>query len=213
MIKLIIFDLSGVIGNAEEPIYLEKFAKKYDISLDELKKIYYACLEKSEKNEIPLREVWEKTLNKFNIKGNYKNYAEEMMDLKEFDKEALDFIFKLKKSYKTAYFTNYAEEYWKIHEKLIDLSKYFDFGVVSYKIGSRKPEPKGFKAIMRHFKAKPRETIFIDDTEKNLKNAKELGIKTIHFRSLRQLKNELKKLNVKSWLYSRTKSILADKLI
>ena len=31
MIKLIIFDLSGVVGNAEEPIYLEQFAKKHNI--------------------------------------------------------------------------------------------------------------------------------------------------------------------------------------
>ena len=61
MIKLIVFDLSGVIGNNEEPLYLEKFAKKCKISLEELEKIYYAYLQKSERNDIPLRKVWEKT--------------------------------------------------------------------------------------------------------------------------------------------------------
>ena len=196
MIKLIVFDLSGVIGNNEEPLYLEKFAKKCKISLEELEKIYYAYLQKSERNDIPLRKVWEKTMDKFNIKGNYKKYVKEMMSLKKFNKKVLDFVLKSRKKYKTAYFTNYAEEYWKIHEKMIDLSKYFDFGVVSYKIGSRKPELKGFKVIMKHFKVKPDETVFLDDSEKNLKNAKGIGISTIHYKNLKQLKSQLRNLEV-----------------
>src|SRR3989338_3159318 len=106
MIKLVIFDLSGVIGNAEESIYLEKFAEKHGISLGELEKIYYSFLEKSERGEIPLKDVWEKTLNKFNIKGNYKNYVREMMNMKRFNEKMLGFALSLRKNYKTAYFTN-----------------------------------------------------------------------------------------------------------
>ena len=196
MIKLIIFDLSGVVGNAEEPVYLEQFAKKNSIQLDELEGIYYEYLKKSERGEIPLRVVWEKTMEKFGISGNYKDYVKEMMKLKKFDGKVLDFVLKLRKEYKTAYFTNYAEEYWEVHETMIDISKYFDFGVVSCKIGSRKPEPKGFKVIMEHFDVKPEETVFLDDSEKNLANAKEIGISTIHFKNLGQLKAEFKKIGI-----------------
>jgi HAD superfamily hydrolase (TIGR01509 family) len=194
MIKLIIFDLSGVISNAEEPIYLEKFAEDLNVNLEELQKIYFEYLEKSERGEIPLSVVWGKTLEKFNIQGDYKEFVKDMMSLKEFNKDVLEFVLGLRKKYKMAFFTNYAEEYWKIHETLIDLSRYFDFGVVSYQIGSRKPEVKGFKKIIEHFDVKPEETVFLDDSEKNLKNAKEMGINTVHYKGLERLKGELEKI-------------------
>ena len=43
---------------------------------------------------------------------------------------------------------------------------------------------------------KPEEIIFIDDGEKNLKAPAELGIKTIHFKEVNQLIDDLKQLGV-----------------
>jgi len=193
MIKLIIFDLSGVVANAEEPIYLEQFAKKHNIPLEKLEEVYFSYLKPSERNEIPLSKVWENTLKAFNIKGNYKVFIKEMMALKKFNQEVLDFIRELKKNFKTAYFTNYAEEYWKMHEQMVDLGPYFDYGVVSYRIGSRKPERKGFEAILNHFGLKPEEAFFTDDSEKNVQAAQEMGIHAFQFKNLKQFKEELKK--------------------
>ena len=194
MIKLIIFDFSGVVSVDEEDPYIEKFAKKHNISFDDLNELYTENLKKSERNEIPLSEVWNKVMEKFNIKGDYKDFVKEMMFTKTFYQETLKFVLELRKKYKTAYFSNYAEEYWDYVIKLEDLEKYFDFGIVSYQIGSRKPEPKGFKLILEHFNLKPDEAVFTDDAEKNLINAKELGINTIHFKNLEQFKEELNKL-------------------
>ena len=194
MIKLIIWDLSGVVGNMEEPLYLEQFAKTHEVHFHELEKVYYSHLYKAERGEIPLREVWEKTLHHFNIKRHHKDIAHEIMGLKTFDYDVLDYIQDLRSKCKVAYLTNYAEEYWEIHQKMIDLSEYFDFGIVSYQIKARKPDSKGFLAIMHQFKVTPQETLFIDDSEKNIAAAKQLGISAIQFQSLEQLKEEIGKI-------------------
>lgn len=197
MIRLIIFDISGVISNKEEDIYLEEFSKRHDIPFDALHHVYFVNLEKAEKGEIPLKVVWEKVFSEFHIDEDYNEGIKEVMKLKKFDKDMLAYIQKLRKDFDTAYLTNYADDYWKILEKMFPFDKYFDYGLVSYKIGERKPAKKGFELILKNFNVKPEETLYIDDSEKNLKNPKEMGIKVILFRHLEQLKYDLEKLTVK----------------
>ena len=104
------------------------------------------------------------------------------MTLKEENPETMDLIKKLrKKGYKITYLTNYNKDYWEAIKQKFDLNPYFDYGLVSYQIKARKPSPIGFKKLMDYFAVKPAETIFTDDSMKNLLEAEKLGINTIHF--------------------------------
>lgn len=219
MIKLIIFDFSGVCYSEEEKPYLRLFCEKHNLNFSEVEPFYDELIVKSERDEISGKDVWNKFMKRLKTKDNaekdntesiiQENNAEgithednaeiiikEMMDLKEEKKDMLELAKKLGKKYKTAFFTNYNKDFWLEVEKRFNPAQYFHFGIVSYQISSRKPEPKGFLEILKHFNVKPEEAVFTDDSLKNVAKAKELGINTIHFKDIKQFKEELKRLGV-----------------
>jgi HAD superfamily hydrolase (TIGR01509 family) len=66
-----------------------------------------------------------------------------------------------------------------------ELSKFFDSvdKVYSYNdVEHPKPNVEGFEEILNEWNLKPKEVIFIDDSEINIKSAKSLGINTIHYK-------------------------------
>ena len=203
MIKLIIFDFSGVCYSEEEKPYLHIFTDKHKLKFEEVEPFFDELIVKSERDEISGKEVWDKvikkfTIKKFKIKEKYsaENIIKEMISLKKENTEMLELAKKLGEKYKTAFFTNYNRDFWQEVEKIFNPAHYFNFGIVSYQINSRKPEPKGFLGILEHFKVKPEEAIFTDDSLKNVLKAKELGINAIHFKNIEQFKEELNKLGV-----------------
>ena len=68
--------------------------------------------------------------------------------------------------------------------------------VYSFDVGVRKPEKKIYEIAMQKADAKPQECLFIDDLLENIQAAKQVGIKGIHFRSSKQLKQELVHLGI-----------------
>jgi FMN phosphatase YigB (HAD superfamily) len=75
------------------------------------------------------------------------------------------------------------------------MTQWFDGGIVSYQIRSRKPAREGFSAILRAFHARPEEAIYIDDSERNVASARRLGIHGIRYTSLRGLRREIEAIS------------------
>ena len=59
------------------------------------------------------------------------------------------------------------------------ISYYFDKMYLSYECGVMKPAPEIFHMMLEGQKAKPEETLFVDDGEVNIKMAQQLGIQTL----------------------------------
>jgi epoxide hydrolase-like predicted phosphatase len=74
---------------------------------------------------------------------------------------------------------------------------HFDFSVLSCELGVAKPDPKMYELAMRHFNGlKPEEVVFIDDQDRCLPPAEELGMHTILATSSEQIIAELRKLDL-----------------
>jgi putative hydrolase of the HAD superfamily len=61
-----------------------------------------------------------------------------------------------------------------------DFNKYFIKAYYSHEIGLRKPYPESYLCILNEQNIKPQETLFIDDTPKNIEGAKQVGLQTLH---------------------------------
>jgi len=195
-IKLIIFDFSGVCFNEEEPPFLIDFAKKHKLPFKEFELMYLDLLKKAEMDQISGEEIWKPILKKYNLQLDIDQIINEMIDRKVMYQEVMDLAKSLRHKYKTSYFTNYNKKYWEIISPRFDLKPYFDWGIVSYQVKSRKPAIEGFKVILEHFKVKPEEAIFLDDKESNLIEPAKLGLNTILFKNKKQFMEELKRLGV-----------------
>lgn len=69
-----------------------------------------------------------------------------------------------KDGYKLALLTNTESIAFDKVDKKINVSKYFDFLGLSYKIGAIKPDKKMFQTVLKHFKVKESEALMVGDS-------------------------------------------------
>jgi putative hydrolase of the HAD superfamily len=87
----------------------------------------------------------------------------------------------------------------EINEYRIDkfaLRDYFEAFFSSCYLGVRKPDPGIYKLALKITQQKPADCILIDDRGLNLEVAREVGIHTILFKNLAQLRNDLAGFNI-----------------
>ena len=196
MIRAIIFDLSDVCSNAEEPPFIKAFAEKHGLDFPEFEKRYMELLYKAENNEISGRELWRILLAQYKPTLDIDEIIADMMSGKVAYQPTLDLVKKLRQTCKTAFFTNYNEDYWKYIDRKFTLKEYFDVELVSYMIGARKPAVNGFQYLLEKLGVNSEEAVFTDDSAKNLENVRKLGIHTIQFQNVVQLARNLRELGV-----------------
>lgn len=61
-----------------------------------------------------------------------------------------------------------------------DFNRYFIKAYYSHELGLRKPYPNSYLYILKEQQLVAQETLFIDDTIKNIEGAKEAGLQTLH---------------------------------
>jgi putative hydrolase of the HAD superfamily len=72
----------------------------------------------------------------------------------------------------------------------------FDGRVISCRLQLCKPEPAIYKHLLQTYALRASETVFIDDVQKNLDAAEELGIRTVRFQNAPQCERDLRALGV-----------------
>lgn len=109
--------------------------------------------------------------------------------------EMMELVLQLKKHYRLGIISNsdavnsanYSRKGWYDHFELV---------ILSHEIGILKPDLGLYELALEKLKAKPEECVFIDDQEECLKPAKQLGMRTVLFKSVPQLRQELKALGI-----------------
>ena len=166
-IEAIIFDMVGVLlfkkinytPKTKKQINARKIEKLYN-HLDDKKLL----LDSREKAGLTTKEISEALPY---IPRKYEKF-----------KELWNLLPILKKNYKLAVINNgnnLAEKYWK---KKFGFN-IFDVFVNSAKEKVRKPNPKIYLITCKKLNVKPKNCLFMDDTEKNIIAAKKLKMKTI----------------------------------
>lgn len=98
--------------------------------------------------------------------------------------------------YRTFALTNWQADLFNIALVRYDFLHWFDGRVVSGEEKTRKPFLPIYETLINRFAIDPSQAVYVDDNERNLYPAKELGFTTIHFRSPEQFRKELKLLGV-----------------
>lgn len=188
MFKAVIFDFFGVIHS--DPAY--RWFQKHKIErvgdyAEIFKKVDYgfisqedAYLELSNLSGVSLEE----------IKNIFS--ATDMID-----HDVVNIIVKLKSKYKIAMLSNARNQYLKNILDKNDLTDNFDQIIVSSDVGLIKPDHQIFELALNKLDITAEETVFIDDAERNITAAKELGITSLLFENSTKLKNDFEKLGVR----------------
>ncbi len=197
MIKNIIFDLSEVIISGYHGAeYLVE--EKYGIPAEEFKKRKQEKIEfflEAMRGKYKEEEYWNELLEGVNWKITQKDLKKTIREnLNQPVKGTIEIIKDLKKSYQLILLSDHIKEWMEyIQERNQDID-IFDKKIFSYEIGRLKSDKQTFNIILNQLQIEAQETLFIDDYEVNVKRAKEEGIKGIVFKSAKQLKKELEKI-------------------
>ena len=195
MIKNIVFDIGGVLVD-----YMPKRYLKYIGFSDEEAKLF---------NNIIFwgKEWFEYSSNKYDVNKmkelllkNYPQYANKINKIIT----NIDYYYILfEKIDTTQYLKQLKNEGYRIYllsdlnidsynfNKQFDFFNYIDGGVYSFEVGSTKPNEINYKTLLNKYDLIPNETIFIDDNMNNINAGSKLGIISILFTNLKQVKEEV----------------------
>ena len=200
MVQAIIFDLGGVYFSAGTKIACGKLIKEFqEINSEKIHALIRtgAIAKKYRYGKLTKKEFWKKVVQIAGKQFDVQKFSNIWNSSYEINKEVEAIVKKLKKKYKVAALTGNTRERIKFLEHKYNFKKNFDILVCSYMVGTNKPDPKMYREVVKRLKVPASECVFIDDSKKTLKPAKQLGMKVIHFQDAKQLKRKLKLYRVK----------------
>lgn len=190
MIKNIIFDIGGVIFDDSK----KNIEKLLNQNCDNIyKKAYGTNFKKCLLGQMTIQEHINELKNEEEFNEiNFILKKENLIKSYPLIKENFKYIKELKnKGYKLYLLTNITEDSYNYINELIDINKVFDGGIYSYQENLIKPDYNIYELLINKYKLKKEETIFFDDKEKNVTAANKIGIKSIIFTKIDDIKNNL----------------------
>jgi putative hydrolase of the HAD superfamily len=186
MIQLYIFDMGGVV--ARDTNVLEDVAASLEISLDELHVWTREFGRQIMEGRLSTREFW----RIFSARSGL-DVVEDLF-VKFFrpslNHEVIALIQHLKGQHRVVCGTNTIAAHYAHHLERGDYTV-FDAVYASHLIGVAKPRPEFYHYILDREHCSPCQTVFVDDTLKNVEASRQLGISGIHFRNYEALLSEL----------------------
>lgn len=194
MIKNIIFDIGGVLLEYNPKTYLDK------LNIEETKR-------KELNNIIFHNQKWKDCLNGFinndelikylkRENSKYENEIEQILSKDNLKymlppkQEMIEYYKSLKqRGYKIYLCSNITECTYNYIKDNFEIIPIADGGVFSCFENISKPNIEIYQKLIKKYQINVNESIFIDDTNKNIISANEIGFKTVLFNNIEQIKD------------------------
>ncbi|MFX1420477.1 MAG: HAD-IA family hydrolase [Promethearchaeota archaeon] len=201
-IKTIIFDLGGVYFTPGTFLAIEKIREIYDIKNEKLLREFFSDKPNSEGNLLrrglmTIDEFEQKLFSKLEINKKERKHTRYIW----FGSYCIhygieDLVKELKKKYRLLIFSGNIRERIEYLEKKSNFLKYFNDSVFSFDYQKNKDDIEFYEELKKHIDCEPSEAILIDDEKKNIKIARSLGFKGIHYYYTEKLIEDLKNYGV-----------------
>ena len=197
-IKSVIFDWGGVLIDDPAPGLMQYCTKALRVTKEDYIKAHDKFADDFQKGLIREDNFWEKVCSELNVpKPKVRSLWAEAFKAVYVPR---NYMFSMaswlrKNGYRTAVLSNTevpAMEF--LHRQRYNM---FDVPVFSCVEGVKKPDRKIYEITLKKLGPGPEQSVFIDDKAEYINGAKEVGIKTVLFRNIDQIKDELNRLGVK----------------
>ncbi|WP_373778317.1 HAD family hydrolase [Glaesserella sp.] len=194
MLKLIVFDMDGVIVDSEyqgfsflkqfieslkthdDDITHEQYSAIIGCSYDDL----YQAIKSLSQSELTLTQIGEKLLQEYNSSVGEYNY------LTIFRKDIIDIIqFAKQQGIKLAVASSSEQTHIEKVLGLCDIHQHFDLILSGRKFPKSKPDPAIYQAVLTYFGIKGYEAVAIEDSSHGIRAAKAAGLTVIAYEETR----------------------------
>ena len=197
-IKSVIFDWGGVLIDDPAPGLMQYCTKALCVAREDYIKAHSKFADDFQKGLIHEDTFWEKICSELNVpkpkarslwakafKAAYVPRADMFSTAASLQENG----------YRTAILSNTEVPAMQhFYQQQYDM---FDVLVFSCTEGVKKPGRKIYELTLEKLGSQPKQSVFIDDKPEYINGAKEVGINTVLFQSVDQVKNELARLSIK----------------
>jgi putative hydrolase of the HAD superfamily len=196
-IEAVIFDWGGVLADDPRPGLMQYCAKTLDVSQQEYIKAHSKFAEQFQKGIISEQTFWIKVCGQLNrpVPTHPSLWGQAFQVVYRPRDKVFALAAELQKNgIKTALLSNTevpAMEFFYGHG-------YDMFGVLVFSCteGAIKPERKIYRITLKKLRSEPGQTVFIDDKPEFIEGAKQVGINTVLFSNIEQIRKGLSNLGV-----------------
>ena len=194
MTKAVLFDIDGIVITGRKQLFSLVLAEKQSVSREAVEEFFLNNFRKCSFGKADLKEEIAPYLTKWNWQGSVDDLLKFWFETESAkDEEVLEIIHKLREKDVKCYVATRQEKYrLKYLWEDIGLKNYFDGVFCTCDIGYDKKDPEFFHYVFKELNLEPQEILFFDDGEKNIDNAKSLGIRAYHYDNIDILKEQTK---------------------
>jgi HAD superfamily hydrolase (TIGR01509 family) len=196
MIKLLIFDVGGVLDTFDESQYIRYMHKKHGLDPIKFRSVLIPLLDRMEVGKVSLVEAEKIMEEKFGINNHQLEWNRAFNKLNRVNKSVIALVDKLSENYKIVLLTNVSRS-----RHIVKMERYLEKVkcnrvIASCYVKMHKPEHRIYRYTLKQMNVKASEAIFIDNLKRNVKGAREVGIRSIHYKNYNGLVKNLKKFGV-----------------
>lgn len=192
MLKNLIFDLGGVLVSLNRDRCLENFSKElgFDNFGDYLnayaQKGFFALFENGDINPTEFRNQVRENCKKEDVTDEQIDKALDSF-LVEVAPYKVEMLMRLKEKYNLILLSNVNPIAWKkccelfYAAKGVDIEDVFEKLYLSFEMKASKPGEKIFELLLADCGAEPSETLFIDDSQKNIETGEKMGLQCLYY--------------------------------
>ena len=195
-IKLIIFDLGGVIVDFTEEKYMHYIAKKTGVSYRRFASVLLPLVPKLEKGLMTEKELEHALMKKVGIKEREIEWGPGFRKTAKLNRNVFNLVENLSKSYDVVILTNISYSRYKEAKRAFLDNLHVEKVYETALLRMRKPEPRVYRYVLKHQGVKPNEALFIDNQIENVRGGRRVGIDSILFKNYAQLAKELDKRGI-----------------
>ena len=195
----IVFDLGKVLIPFDYGIAINKLNQIEQGLGDRFYKHYksnYSLHREFEKGRIPESEFVNKMLEVVKHKIDADTFCKLYADIFSLNADVISLLPILKKKYKLFLLSNTDSIHKKYGWEKYKFLSNFDSLILSFEVGSVKPEEKIYRAVEKASGLSSEEHLFIDDIQEYVDGAKNIGWDAVQFVNYRKLVNDLKERKV-----------------
>lgn len=182
MIQTVISDLGRVLIFFDNSIFFKKMANFCPFKEEEIRELAFKKLKlisAFDKGELTPKEFYGRVIKTLEATIDFDDFYSIYNDVFWLNPPALELMKKLREHYKLVMLSNTdVMRFGFIREKFPEIM-FFDEYVLSFEVGSMKPQPHIFRVTLERARSKAEECVFIDDIRENIESAEKLGIRGI----------------------------------